>query len=58
MNKPCKKNDISFNELDCIIEDRPIPITGVDTRAATAIAITVTRSLDGARRVTVAEVGD
>ena len=43
--------------VDCIVEDRPAPITGVDARAATAIAIAATRSLDEARPVTLAEVG-
>jgi hypothetical protein len=39
------------------VEDRPIPVTGADARAAAAIAIAATRSLDEARPVTVAEVG-
>ena len=43
--------------VDCIIQDRPVPITGADARAATAIAIAATRSLDEARPVNIAEVG-
>jgi predicted dehydrogenase len=44
--------------VDCIVEDRPVPITGADARASTAIAIAATRSLDEARPVTLAEVGE
>jgi predicted dehydrogenase len=44
--------------VDCIVEDLPIPITGADARASTAIAIAATRSLDEARPVTLAEVGE
>jgi len=43
--------------VDCIVEDRPAPITGADARAATAIAIAATRSLDEARPFTLAEIG-
>jgi len=50
MNKPCKKNAIFFNItsvvadayaaeirafVECIVEDRPVPVTGADARAAT-----------------------
>lgn len=38
-------------------EDRPVSITGHDARAATAIAIAATRSLDEERPVTLAEIG-
>ena len=72
MNKPCKKNDIFFNItsvvadayaaeirtfVDCIVEDRSVPVNGADARAATATAIAATRSLDEGCPVTVAETG-
>jgi predicted dehydrogenase len=42
--------------VDCIFEDKPLPVTGEDARAATAIALAATRSLDEARPVTLAEI--
>jgi inositol 2-dehydrogenase len=42
--------------VDCILEDRPIPVTGVEARAATAIAIAATRSLDESRPVMLSEI--
>jgi predicted dehydrogenase len=43
--------------VDCILEDKPIQVTGVEARAATAIAIAATRSLDEARPVGLDEIG-
>jgi predicted dehydrogenase len=43
--------------VNCVVEDRPVPITGADARVATAIAIAATRALDEARPVTLTEVG-
>ena len=43
--------------VECVLEDRPVPVTGQDARAATAIAIAATRSLDETRPVTLSEVG-
>lgn len=39
--------------VDCIASDRPVPITGEDARAATAIAIAATQSLDEQRAIDV-----
>jgi len=43
--------------VDAIVEDRPIPVSAADARAATAIAVAATRSLDEVRPVTLAEIG-
>ena len=43
--------------VDCILEDKPIQVSGVEARAATAIAIAATRSLDEARPVGLDEIG-
>lgn len=40
----------------CILEDRPPSVTGEDARAATAIGIAATRSLDEARPVLLSEI--
>lgn len=42
--------------VDCVRHDRPPTIGGADARAATAIAVAATRSLDEGRVVDVAEV--
>jgi inositol 2-dehydrogenase len=42
--------------VECVREDRPVPVTGQDARLATVIAIAATRSLDEARPVTLAEI--
>jgi predicted dehydrogenase len=42
---------------DCILEDRPIPVTRIEVRAVTVIAVATTRSLDEARPATLDEIG-
>lgn len=43
--------------VSCILEDREPPVTGLDARAATAIGVAATISLDEGRPVFVSEVG-
>jgi predicted dehydrogenase len=72
MNKQCKKNDISFNMtgvfgdayaskirafVECIVEDRLLPVTAANACAATAIAIAATRSMDEGRTLMIDEAG-